>query len=91
MISIFCLSGLLLAQNNSAHISPVRSEMIYPIRNATFNKGGKTKQRKQGGNPRMQDGILIFDGSQDGDRQVDPQIAVGGGYALHGTNSGFTL
>lgn len=27
----------------------------------------------------------------DGNRQVDPQIAVGGGYVFHGTNSGLTI
>jgi hypothetical protein len=27
----------------------------------------------------------------DGNRQVDPQIAVGGGYVLHGTNSGLVI
>ncbi len=72
-------------------VAPVRSEVIQPIRNASFNKDGKARNRKQGGNPRMLDGLLVFDGAQDGNRQVDPQIAVGGGYVLHGTNSGLII
>ena len=39
----------------------------------------------------MVSGYLLFDGSMDGDRQVDPQIAVGGGYVLHGTNKGLII
>ena len=65
--------------------------MIAPIRNSSFNKEGKARQRKQGGNPRTVSGLLVFDGAQDGNRQVDPQIAVGGGYVLHGTNSGLII
>ena len=70
---------------------PVRSEIVTPIRNASFNKGGTAKKRVQGGNPRMVEGRLVFDGTDDGNRQVDPQIAVGGGYVLHGTNLGLTI
>jgi len=70
---------------------PVRVETIAPIRNASFNKGGKARKRVQGGNPRTVGGILMFDGAQDGNRQVDPQISVGGGYVLHGTNSGIVI
>ena len=39
----------------------------------------------------MKNGILLFDGSMDGNRQVDPQIAVGGGYVLHATNNGIVI
>lgn len=70
---------------------PTRTEIVLPIRNATFNKGGKAKKRIQGGNPRMIGSTLVFDGAQDGNLQVDPQIAVGGGYVLHGTNSGLVI
>lgn len=70
---------------------PIRSEVVTPIRNESFDKSGRAKVRKQGGNPRTVDGMLIFDGSQDGNRQVDPQIAVGGGFILHGTNSGLII
>ncbi len=72
-------------------IAPVRTEVITPIRNASFNKGGKAKNRHQGGNPRQINGNLVFDGATDGNRQVDPQIAVGGGFVFHGTNSGFVI
>ncbi len=72
-------------------IRPSRTETITPIRNATFNKNGKCRQRKQGGNPREVAGYLVFDGAMDGNRQVDPQIAVGGGYVLHGTNGGLVI
>ncbi len=70
---------------------PIRTETITPIRKATFNKEGSCRVRKQGGNPRQISGYLVFDGSMDGNRQVDPQIAVGGGYVLHGTNSGLII
>lgn len=70
---------------------PVRTELIAPIHQDSFNKHGSAKRRKQGGNPRLVEGHLIFDGSSDGDRQVDPQIAVGGGYVLHGTNGGLII
>ena len=72
-------------------VAPSRVELITPVRNATFNKNGTARERKQGGNPRLVDGTFVFDGSQDGDRQIDPQIAVGGGHILHGTNSGLII
>jgi hypothetical protein len=72
-------------------ITPSRIEVVRPIRNATFNKGGAAKKRVQGGNPRTVGGVLMFDGAQDGNRQVDPQISVGGGFVVHGTNSGIVI
>jgi len=80
-----------ISVQTSDQIKPSRTEVITPIRSATFNKGGKAKVRKQGGNPRLVNGDLVFDGSQDGNRQVDPQIAVGSGYVLHGTNGGLIV
>jgi hypothetical protein len=71
--------------------APVRTEVIVPIHASSFNKGGTAKKRVQGGNPRTVDGNLVFFGSSDGDRQVDPQIAVGGGFVLHGTNGGLVI
>lgn len=82
---LFCVSIPTLADE------PVRSEVIKPIRNVTFNKEGKCRERKQGGNPREINGYLVFDGSQDGNRQVDPQIAVGEDHILHGTNNGLII
>lgn len=70
---------------------PVRTEIISPIHADSFNKGGTAKNRRQGGNPRMVGGNLMFDGATDGNRQVDPQIAVGGGYILHATNLGLVI
>jgi hypothetical protein len=85
-------SGIDPSKQVAADLSrPSRTEVITPIRNETFNRNGTTKERKQGGNPRMVAGYLAFDGSMDGNRQVDPQIAVGGDYVLHGTNSGIII
>jgi len=81
----------LIFSQSSQDTRPVRSETIAPIHSDSFNKGGKAKNRRQGGNPRIVGGNLIFDGSTDGNRQVDPQIAVGGGYVLHGTNGGLVI
>lgn len=67
---------------------PVRSEVVHPLRNETYDRSGTAKDRVQGGRPRTVDGVFLFDGSQDGDRQVDPQIAVGAGRVFHATNSG---
>lgn len=72
-------------------IRPIRTETITPIRNESFNKNGKWPERKMGGNPRKLNDVLVFDGATDGNRQVDPQIAVGGGYVLHATNNGLTI
>ena len=72
-------------------VAPARTEVVAPLRNETFNKNGTARERKQGGNPRRVEGYLAFDGAMDGNRQVDPQIAVGGGHVLHGTNSGLII
>jgi hypothetical protein len=82
----------------SKPVAPARSEVIEPLHKTSFNDDGKAKVRNQGGNPRrlagpeggLQD-FLTFDGSMDGNRQVDPQIAVGGGYVFHGSNSGLVI
>ena len=71
-------------------VSPVRSEIIQPTHKNQFREP-ECPQRKQGGNPRMINGYLLFDGALDGNRQVDPQIAVGGEYVFHGTNSGLIV
>jgi hypothetical protein len=72
-------------------VHPSRTEVITPIRKLNFNNDSLCKERKQGGNPIMLNGYQVFNGSMDGNRQVDPQIAVGGGYILHGTNSGLII
>ena len=70
--------------------TPSRTEVITPIHKNEFRQADY-KQRVQGGNPRTVNGYLQFDGAMDGNRQVDPQIAVGGGYVFHGTNKGLTI
>jgi len=42
-------------------------------------------------NPQMINDYQTFNSSMDGDRQVDPQIAVGGGYVLEGSNKGLII
>lgn len=69
----------------------VRTEVVEPKRTPSFDLDGKAKERKQGGNPRELNGLLVFDGPTDGNLQVDPQVAVGGGHVLTGTNTGFIL
>lgn len=72
-------------------IEPSRVEVVRPIHSQTFNRNGTCKPRKLGGNPRQVSGYLVFDGATDGNRQVDPQIAVGGNYVLHATNKGLII
>jgi hypothetical protein len=67
---------------------PSRTEVIKPIKKTSFNNNGKCNKRMLGGNPRMVSGYQVFDGAPDGNRQVDPQVAVGGGYVLNATNLG---
>ena len=85
------LLPFLLLLKTAPPTEAVSTEVVIPIHVSSFNKGGGAKHRKQGGNPRIVGGNLIFDGSSDGNRQVDPQIAVGGGYVLHGTNGGLVI
>lgn len=85
------LAVAFLGAQPSQGIRPVRTEVVTPIHRASFDNGGKAPQKKLVGNPRSIKGVLIFDGANDGDRQVDPQIAVGCGYVLHGTNTGLYL
>ena len=72
-------------------VKPSRTEVITPLHKDSFNNKGECPEKKQGGNPRMESGYLVFDGSTDGNRQVDPQVVVGGGYVLNGTNTGLYL
>lgn len=84
----------LLAQIDApaqAQQSPSRTEVVQPIHNKDFDRGGSSRERRQGGGAREVSGLFAFDGSMDGNRQVDPQIAVGGGHVLHGTNSGIVI
>ncbi|MBD0836938.1 hypothetical protein [Aestuariibaculum suncheonense] len=78
-----------LAQSND-EIKPSRTEQISPIIKKTFRED-HCPQRVQGGGTKMYNGYMQFNGAMDGNRQVDPQIAVGGGYVLHATNSGLII
>ena len=95
LVKIFVTALSLLyslgSQASAEAIAPLRSEIIEPIRNESFNKNGECKVRKQGGNPRTVSGLLVFDGASDGNLQVDPQIAVGGDHVLHATNTGLII
>lgn len=91
MLTALTIFAISLTSPATLKVEPVRTEVIAPLRNISFNKGGKARNRKQGGNPRVIDGLLVFDGATDGNRQVDPQIAIGGGYVLHGTNTGLLI
>jgi hypothetical protein len=72
-------------------IRPVKTEVVNPMHKPDFNNGGQCPDRKQGGNPHVVNGYEVFNGSMDGDRQVDPQIAVGGGFILEGSNKGLII
>lgn len=95
LVLIISASSFSFAQSSGVKqagnlISPSRTEVISPIHKENF-RNKEFPQRIQGGNPRMLNGYLQFDGAMDGNRQVDPQIAVGGGYVFHGTNAGLTI
>jgi hypothetical protein len=94
-LSLTVYSLILLGQINAQSIGekayPSNTETVTPIHKTSFNNGGECSERKQGGNPKMINGYQVFNGSMDGNRQVDPQIAVGGGYVMEGTNSGLII
>ena len=72
-------------------ILPSSTVIIAPTFKKNFNNDNTCPERKLGGNAITKDGYLVFEGATDGNRQVDPQIAVGGNYILHGTNSGLIV
>lgn len=88
---ILCLVTNAIAQNEMDTVHPSSTEVVIPIRKSSFNNNNICPERKQGGNPQMINGYQVFNGSMDGNRQVDPQIAVGGGFVFHGTNSGLII
>ena len=69
---------------------PVRTEIIEPFVKESF-RNPEFDEKKLGGNPTTVNGYLTFSGADDGNRQVDPQIAVGGNYVFHGTNTGLYI
>lgn len=68
----------------------VRKEQVTPVRIDHLHAKVK-KVRRVESDPKTAQGILRFWGALDGNRQVDPQIAVGKNHILHGTNSGLTV
>lgn len=89
MFLLFCIGCCqVFAQYEKQYASG--TETVYPIHKNNFRSDTCT-QKKQGGNPRKLNGYLVFNGCMDGNRQVDPQVAVGGGYVLHGTNTGLYI
>lgn len=90
LLLISSIGSSQVIKEERVYIKPERTEEIVPIKKEQF-RDLSCKQRKQGGNPRVINGYLQFDGSMDGNRQVDPQIAVGGGFVFHGSNSGLVI
>ena len=85
------LAGSLHAQGSSDKTHPSSTEVVTPIHKVNFTNNNECPERRQGGNTRTVNGYQVFDGSMDGDRQVDPQIAIGGGYVLEGSNRGLLI
>ncbi len=85
-----CITKTNSTNSKKKQIAPARTSVVTPIHKKTFREEN-CKQRIQGGNPRVIHGYFVFDGAQDGNRQVDPQIAVGGGYVFHATNLGLVI
>ena len=75
----------------SLQLQPSAVETVSPIVKADFTNGNACAERKQGGTPTTVNGHLVFKASGDGNRQVDPQVAVGGGYIMEGSNSGLVV
>ena len=89
---LFAFSSINInAQKDSGIVLPSSTEVVKPIHKTSFNNENTCPERKQGGNTKMVNGYLVFNGSMDGNRQVDPQIAVGGGYVLEASNSGLMI
>jgi len=85
------LTAQLYAQPANEKMYPSNTEIVTPIHKSSFNNGNECPERKQDGNPQKINGYQVFNGSMDGNRQVDPQIAVGGGFVMEGTNSGILI
>ncbi len=81
----------LYAQITADKVYPSNTEIVIPKHKNNFTNDNTCPVRKQGGNPQIINGYQVFNGSMDGNRQVDPQIAVGGNYVMEGTNSGLLI
>ncbi|MEP6713829.1 MAG: hypothetical protein ABJA37_15490 [Ferruginibacter sp.] len=87
----YMLFGQINAQEVNDKVYPSNTEVVTPIHKKDFNNGNVCPERRQGGNRQIINGYQVFNGSMDGNRQVDPQIAVGGGYVMEGSNSGIVI
>ena len=92
LLLIFFATGtvLQLVAQDSTKVFPSSTEIVKPLHKKSFNND-TCRLRKQGGNTQMINGYQVFNGSMDGNRQVDPQIAVGGGFVMEGSNSGLLI
>lgn len=81
----------ILGQNSYPLIFPSSTEIVQPIHKVSFDNLRQCPKRIQGGNPKEMQGLLVFSGSTDGNRQVDPQIAIGGGYVVEASNRGILI
>ncbi|MEO8415737.1 MAG: hypothetical protein ABI472_18885 [Ginsengibacter sp.] len=90
LLALITFTGI-KAQPASDTVRSLQMEIITPMHKRSFTNDGECPERRQGGHTRMMNGYQVFDGSLDGDRQVDPQIAAGGGYILEGSNKGLTI
>jgi len=90
LIVLMILAACSPKEQEYTAILPVRTEVVNPIHKNEFREAD-CPQRVQEGHPKMLNGYFQFNGAADGNRQVDPQIAVGGGYIVNGTNSGFLV
>lgn len=89
--SLVIFAPRLIGQTPEVGSKPVRTEVVTPIHQMTFDKDGTVKRKQLVSKPRVVDSVLVFDGANDGNLQVDPQIAVGGGFVVHATNTGLYI
>lgn len=82
---------LIISVSVQAQQFPSSQEIVEPIRKMNFTNDNSCPERRQGGNPRTVNGYLVFNGSMDGNRQVDPQLAVGGDHVLEASNMGLVI
>jgi len=90
LIVLIILASCSPKEQEYTAILPIRTEIVKPIHKNVFREAD-CPQRVQDGNPRILNNYFQFNGALDGNRQVDPQIAVGGGYIVNATNSGLLV
>ena len=90
LIVLFILTSCSTKEQEYTAILPSRTEVVKPIHKNEFRESD-CPQRVQEGDPKIVNGYFQFKGASDGNRQVDPQIAIGGGYIVNATNSGLLV